>query len=109
MISEIYPLRIRSSAMSAASMTNWAANFLVSVSFLTLVSVIGRAGTFGLYAVIGVVAVWFFLAKVPETMGRSLEQIEEDLGATPAQPADRSPGRPDRPGRASGGPSVVGA
>jgi sugar porter (SP) family MFS transporter len=75
MISEIYPLGVRGVAMSVSSVTNWGFNFLVSFTFLTLTSAITRGGTFLLYALIGVGAVVFFAAKVPETKGRSLEEI----------------------------------
>lgn len=110
MISEIYPLRVRGPAMSASTVANWAANFLVAFTFLTLVDTISRSGTFFLYAAIGVLAVLFFAAKVPETKNRSLEEIQHQLGADrdadhPAEdyPAEPGTGRPpsdDRSGRA---------
>lgn len=75
MIAEIYPLGIRGKAMSVNSITNWGFNFLVSFTFLTLVDAITRSGTFLVYAVLGVVAVVFFIVKVPETKGRSLDEI----------------------------------
>jgi sugar porter (SP) family MFS transporter len=78
-ISEIFPLRVRSKAMSAATVTNWLSNFLVSATFLTLVGAITRTGTFLLYAVLTVMAVAFFWRRVPETRGRSLEDIQADL------------------------------
>ncbi|HWB66868.1 MAG TPA: sugar porter family MFS transporter [Mycobacteriales bacterium] len=81
MIAEIFPLRIRSHAMSVCTVVNWGANFLISYYFLDLVGKIGRPSTFWLYAGFGVLATTFFLLKVPETKGRSLEQIERDLGA----------------------------
>jgi hypothetical protein len=81
MISEIFPLGIRSKAMSVCTVVNWAANFLISYYFLSLVSGIGRPGTFWLYAGFGAIAVGFFAAKVPETKDRSLEDIEQELGA----------------------------
>jgi sugar porter (SP) family MFS transporter len=86
MISEIFPLRVRSSAMSLSTVGNWSANFLVSSFFLTLVAAISREGTFWLYAGFGVLALIFFLARVPETKGRSLEQIAHELGADRQQP-----------------------
>ena len=81
MISEIFPLTVRSPAMSLSTVGNWTANFLVSSFFLTLVDAISREGTFWLYAGFGVLALIFFLARVPETKGRSLEEIAHDLGA----------------------------
>jgi MFS family permease len=84
MISEVFPLRVRSQAMSVCTIVNWAANFVISYYFLTLVADIGRPATFWLYAGFGVLAVAFFAFRVPETKGRSLEQIERDLGAQPS-------------------------
>ena len=76
LISEIYPLRVRGAAMSAVTVTNWAMNLAVAVTFLTLVGVLGHAGTFWLYGAIAVAAWVFFYLLVPETKGKSLEQIE---------------------------------
>ncbi len=53
MISEIFPLKVRSPAMSLSTVGNWSANFLVSSFFLTLVGAISREGTFWLYAGFG--------------------------------------------------------
>jgi sugar porter (SP) family MFS transporter len=76
LISEIYPLKFRGTAMSAVTVTNWGMNMAVAVTFLTMVDLIGRAGTFWLYGVIAVGA-WFFCYRlVPETKGKTLEQIE---------------------------------
>jgi sugar porter (SP) family MFS transporter len=85
MIAEIFPLRERSHAMSVCTIVNWGGNFLISYFFLDLVGDIGRPATFWLYAGFGVLAVAFFLWRVPETKGRSLEEIERDLGAYPAE------------------------
>jgi sugar porter (SP) family MFS transporter len=79
LIAEIYPLKIRGAAMSVASMANWAANFVVTVSFLTLLSAIGGAGAFFLFGFLTLVALAYFWRKVPETKGRSLQEIERDL------------------------------
>ena len=62
--------------MSAVTVTNWALNLAVAVSFLTLVGVLGHAGTFWLYGVIAICAWVFFYLLVPETRGKTLEQIE---------------------------------
>ncbi len=83
MISEIFPLRVRSPAMSVSTVGNWASNFLVSSFFLTLVDAISREGTFWLYAGLGLLALIFFVFRVPETRGRSLEEIGEELGGGP--------------------------
>ncbi|MDT4926529.1 MAG: hypothetical protein QOG01_4242 [Pseudonocardiales bacterium] len=79
LISEIYPVRIRGQAMSVATMANWGANFVVTVSFLTLLSAIGNAGTFFLFAGLSIIALVYFQRQVPETKNRSLQDIERDL------------------------------
>jgi sugar porter (SP) family MFS transporter len=79
LISEIYPVRIRGQAMSVATMANWGANFVVTISFLTLLSAIGNAGTFFLFAGLSIVALAYFQRQVPETKNRSLQAIEHDL------------------------------
>jgi SP family galactose:H+ symporter-like MFS transporter len=84
LISEIYPLAVRGAAMSAATVANWAMNLGVAVTFLTLVGAVGESETFWIYAALTVCA-WFFIYKlVPETKGKTLEQIEADW-----QPARR--------------------
>jgi sugar porter (SP) family MFS transporter len=79
LISEIYPVKIRGQAMSVATMANWGANFVVTISFLTLLSAIGNAGTFFLFAGLSIVALAYFRWQVPETKNRSLQEIERDL------------------------------
>lgn len=76
MLSEIYPLRIRGRAMSVGTFANWSANLIVALSFLTLTQVLGKAPTFWLYGVVSVGAWVFAFSLVPETKGRSLEEIE---------------------------------
>ena len=80
MISEIFPLRVRPPAMSVSTVGNWGANFIVSFTFLSLISAAGRAGTFWIYAGIAVFSTAYFALRVPETRGRTLEEIEHELG-----------------------------
>jgi MFS family permease len=84
MIAEIFPLKVRSAAMATCTVANWGFNFIVSFTFLQLVSTAGKGGAFFTYAALGVAAIVFFAWKVPETKGRSLEEIEHDLGAEDA-------------------------
>jgi sugar porter (SP) family MFS transporter len=93
MISEIFPLQMRGPAMAVCSMFNWGFNFLISYTFLTLTDVITKSGTFWLYAGFGVAALVFFATVVPETKGRTLEEIQDDIGSD----ADQQLGR-DRSG-----------
>jgi SP family galactose:H+ symporter-like MFS transporter len=76
MLSEIYPLRMRGRAMSVGTLANWAANLIVALSFLTLTQVLGKPATFWLYCGITAASWVFAFFLVPETMGKTLEQIE---------------------------------
>ena len=79
LISEIYPARIRGKSMSVATMANWGANFVVAISFLTLLNTISNAGTFFLLGFLTIVAVGYFWRSVPETEGLTLEEIEREM------------------------------
>ncbi|MFH5801727.1 sugar porter family MFS transporter [Haladaptatus sp. CMAA 1911] len=79
LISEIYPLEVRGTAMGLVTVLNWAANLAVSISFLTLTNAIGKSFTFWLYGALSIVTFVFAYYLVPETKGRSLEAIESDL------------------------------
>jgi hypothetical protein len=73
--------------MSLATISNWGFNLLVTVTFLSLIDLCGRAGAFLVYAVLTLVALVFTAMLVPETKGRSLEEIEEALeGHLPPSP-----------------------
>ncbi|WP_052863182.1 sugar porter family MFS transporter [Streptomyces niger] len=77
--SELYPLRIRGTAMSATMFANWTMNFLVSLTFLTLLDALGGAATFTAYAVVCALLTLFTVRCIPETRGKSLEDIEREL------------------------------
>jgi Sugar (and other) transporter len=79
LIAEIYSLRIRGAAMSVATMANWGANFVVTISFLTLLNAVDGVGVFFLFGFLTLVALAYFWRKVPETKGRSLQEIEHEL------------------------------
>jgi SP family arabinose:H+ symporter-like MFS transporter len=76
MISEIFPTRIRGRATAIASLSLWAADYVVSQTFPMLLEGFGAAATFWLFAAFSVIAVIFCAKVVPETKGMSLEQIE---------------------------------
>jgi MFS transporter, SP family, galactose:H+ symporter len=77
LIAEIYPLKIRGIAEGTAAGSNWAANLLVSLTFLSLVQALGPSWTFWLYGLLAI-ATWIFsYYLVPETKGRTLEEIEQ--------------------------------
>lgn len=77
--SEIYPLAGRDLGVTFSTGTNWIANAIVGMTFLTLVNGLGSGNTFILYGALNVVFIVFFLLFVPETKGISLEKIEANL------------------------------
>ncbi len=78
-ISEIFPNRIRGAAMAVAVSALWIACFLLTFSFPFLNAKLGSAGTFWLYAAICIAGFIFIKLKLPETKGKTLEQLERDL------------------------------
>jgi MFS family permease len=76
-INEIFPRSIRGRGVSIATAANWGSAWLVSQFFLSLVSTIGESGTFLLFAALSVVAFIWVSKALPETRGRSLEDIEQ--------------------------------
>jgi sugar porter (SP) family MFS transporter len=78
-ISEIFPNRIRSSAMSIAVTALWLACFLLTYTFPLLNAALGAAGTFWTYAVICLAGAVFLFFRLSETKGRTLEEIETDV------------------------------
>jgi len=79
--SEVQPLKGRDFGIACSTFTNWAANWLVGVTFLSLLNGVGAAATFGLYALLNLVFLGVTRWLVPETLGVSLEQIERKLMA----------------------------
>jgi sugar porter (SP) family MFS transporter len=77
MMAEICPTRVRGRAMSVATVCLWCGTLLVTLTFLTLVTLFTAPGAFVLYAIISVAAFLFVWRGVPETKGRTLEDIEK--------------------------------
>ncbi len=78
LISEIMPLKIRGTAMSIATMSNFAFNFIIALIFPTLLETIGEAYTFWIFGFVGIFSLFYTYYYIPETKGRSLEQIEQN-------------------------------
>ena len=78
-ISEIFPNRIRGVAMSVCTFALWAACFILTYTFPMLNSGLGAAGTFWLYGLICLAGGIFVVFRLPETKGKSLEEIEKEL------------------------------
>ena len=76
LIAEIFPLRVRGQAASIATMANWVGQPGRRRVYLSIISAIGETGTFVAYAVITVLSLVYVIAKVPETKGLKLSEIE---------------------------------
>ncbi len=79
LLSEIFPNRIRGFAMSVGTFALWAACFVLTYSFPLLNKILKASGTFWLYGFICILGFWFIFKKLPETKGKSLEEIEREM------------------------------
>lgn len=78
-LSEIFPARIRGWAMAVSTFFLWTACFVLTYTFPLLNEWIGAAGTFWLYGLICVAGFFFIRARLPETKGKTLEELENEL------------------------------
>ena len=79
LLSEIFPLAIRGFAMGIAVFVLWTVNAAISFAFPLVNEALGSTGTFVLFVVVNIISLVFVARTVPETKGRSLEQIENDF------------------------------
>ncbi|KAL6096017.1 slc2a12 [Pungitius sinensis] len=78
-LSEIFPMGVRGRAVSVVSAVNWATNLLISMTFLTTTEKFGVANVMFLYAAMSFVLLLFVIFCVPDTKGRTLEEISKEL------------------------------
>ena len=78
-ISEIFPTHIRGMAMAVATFSLWTACFVLTYTFPLLNKGLGSYGTFWLYGVICILGFVFIQMMLPETKGKSLEEIEKEI------------------------------
>ncbi|MDF1768685.1 sugar porter family MFS transporter [Maricaulis sp.] len=76
MLGEMFPNQIRGSGLAVAGLFQWGTNFLISITFLSLLGTIGLAGAYGIYTVFAVLSIWFVIKMVRETRGKELEDME---------------------------------
>jgi len=76
-LSEIFPNSIRGTAMAIATTALWIACFVLTYTFPILNKLLNASGTFWLYGLICFSGFIFILKKLPETKGKSLEEIEK--------------------------------
>ena len=81
LVAEIFPLQVRGRGVAAASLGSGASNFVVSLTFLSLIKVAGNSVTFLIYAAFCIVTLLFVRFIVPETKGRDLESISSPTNA----------------------------
>jgi SP family galactose:H+ symporter-like MFS transporter len=81
LVAEVFPLQIRGRGVAAASLGSGASNFVVSLTFLSLIKVAGNSVTFLIYAAFCIVTLLFVRFIVPETKGRDLESISSSTNA----------------------------
>ena len=79
LISEIFPGRVRAIAVATATSVLWIGSFTLTLSFPLLNAALGTSGTFWIYTAICVAALLYFIKALPETKGKSLEQLEKEL------------------------------
>lgn len=79
-LSEVFPTAVRGRAMSMATMTIWIACLAVTLTFLTLIHLLTTSGAFWFYAALCAVTFVFVLRALPETKGRTLEEIQRFWG-----------------------------
>jgi hypothetical protein len=91
LIGEVFPAAVRAAGASVATATNWFAYFSVGLGFLPVAKAIGESATFWLFAGVCVFALAFTNRYVPETKGRTFEEIDAEVrdrcGAGARQPA----------------------
>jgi SP family arabinose:H+ symporter-like MFS transporter len=79
LIAEIYPNHIRGLAVSLATLALWSANFMVTGTFPSMLAHWDGGYTFLFYAIVNLASLLFVFFWVPETKGRTLEELETQL------------------------------
>lgn len=79
LIAEIFPNRVRAVAVATCTFALWVGSFTLTYTFPLLNNALGSYGTFWIYAAICFTGCVFFSARLPETRGKSLEQLEKEL------------------------------
>lgn len=82
-MSEIFPSRVKGFASSVCVLTNWGSAFIITKTFQDLMDLLTSAGTFWLFSGCCALNIVFTILFVPETKGKSLEQIQAQFKGTP--------------------------
>ncbi|MBT0994129.1 sugar porter family MFS transporter [Cellulomonas sp. DKR-3] len=87
LLGEMFPNRIRAAALGVAAAAQWIANFVITETFPILLGAFGASIPYLMYTIFAFISFWFVLAKVPETKGRALEDMNDlkvERGRRPA-------------------------
>ncbi len=79
LLAEIFPDRVRATAMAVCTFALWTASFILTYTFPVLNDILGSYGTFWIYAGICAAGYIFFIRRLPETKGKSLSELENEL------------------------------
>ena len=79
LISELFPNRVRAIAVATCTFALWVGSSTLTYTFPLLNKSLGSYGTFWIYALVCLCGFLFFLRRLPETKGKSLEQLEKEL------------------------------
>jgi sugar porter (SP) family MFS transporter len=79
-VAEVFPLRLRARGVAAATLGSGISNFIVSITFLSLIKTAGNAATFCIFGAFCIVTLFFVRFVMPETMGLELESISAEPG-----------------------------
>ena len=82
--SEVYPLEVRGKGAAAGAFTHWVLDFVIASTVLTLIATITPTGMFWFYGLFAILGIIFVLRRVPETKGKTLEEVSEELASRAA-------------------------
>ena len=82
--SEVYPLEVRGKGAAAGAFTHWVLDFVIASTVLTLIATITPTGMFWFYGLFAILGIIFVLRRVPETKGKTLEEVSEELASKAA-------------------------
>jgi sugar porter (SP) family MFS transporter len=82
--SEVYPLEVRGKGAAAGAFTHWALDFVIASTVLTLIATITPTGMFWFYGLFAILGIVFVLRRVPETKGKTLEEVSDELASRAA-------------------------
>ena len=82
--SEVYPLEVRGKGAAAGAFTHWALDFVIASTVLTLIAAITPTGMFWFYGFFAILGIIFVMRRVPETKGKTLEEVSDELASRAA-------------------------